>query len=370
MFAVSKNLIQKLKLPWSDLKIEYGTLYSFNRHYSLKNDDRPMPRASSFRRKNQPRYIKSDRNPYYPQNFPQENSQFYYQQQQQQQQYEKQQQYQYDSPNRQTQGQPAYEHYYPYSFNVPNPGGILQPSDALVRILEQPTIVLERKVEFMNLFLGFEQANRYTIMDPVGNHIGYLEEEDFGIMKAVMRQVYRLHRPFSVRVLDRYQNHVMTIRRPFSFINSHIKSILPSTGNNEGIILGETKQSWHLWRRRYDLYLAEGQEEYRQFGTVDSGFLGFSFPVFDETGAIIGAIDRNWVGIGREFFTDTGVYVLRMDPSSFQGLESEYGKDTVISGPLTLDQRAVMLGNAVSIDYDYFSRHSGRGGLFSAGSYE
>lgn len=38
-----------------------------------------------------------------------------------------------------------------------------------------------------------------------------MEEEDFGIVKAIMRQVYRLHRPFSVRVLDRYGQHVLTV---------------------------------------------------------------------------------------------------------------------------------------------------------------
>ncbi|KAG0044382.1 hypothetical protein BGZ83_010400, partial [Gryganskiella cystojenkinii] len=30
-------------------------------------------------------------------------------------------------------------------------------------------------------------------------------------------------------------------------------------------------------------------------------------------------------------------------------------------GGLTLDQRAIMLACAVSIDFDYFSRHSGNG---------
>lgn len=38
-----------------------------------------------------------------------------------------------------------------------------------------------------------------------------MEEEDFGITKAIMRQVYRLHRPFSVKVLDRQGQHLMTV---------------------------------------------------------------------------------------------------------------------------------------------------------------
>lgn len=255
---------------------------------------------------------------------------------------------------------------YDAEYTVSNPGGIIGASDAVVNLLSYPTLVIERQLEMMNVFLGFEQANRYTIMDPNnGSVLGYMEEEDFGIAKVILRQIYRLHRPFSVKVFDRHGTHILTIRRPFSFINSHIKAILP----NSDIVVGETRQQWHLWRRKYNLFLPENSEKeaYVQFGVVDAPFLSFSFPVMNEHGHVIGAIDRNWVGLGRELFTDTGVYILRMDPSSFKGLENSYPN---ISGPLTLDQRAVMLGTAVSIDFDYFSRHSNRGGLFGFYDYE
>ena len=53
-----------------------------------------------------------------------------------------------------------------------------------------------------------------------------------------------------------------------------------------------------------------------------------------------------------------------MDPASFSGMGNIYPS---VAGPLTLDQRAILLGNAVSIDFDYFSRHStGPGGGFLA----
>jgi hypothetical protein len=48
----------------------------------------------------------------------------------------------------------------------------------------------------MNVFLGFEQANRYVIMNVNGEHVGYLAEEDQGIMSTITRQVLRTHRPF------------------------------------------------------------------------------------------------------------------------------------------------------------------------------
>lgn len=203
-------------------------------------------------------------------------------------------------------------------------------------------------------------------MDIAGNHLGYMEEEDFNIGKAIMRQIYRLHRPFSVRVLDRMGQHVLTIRRPFAFINSHIKAILPGVDDENGnpLIIGESVQQWHLWRRRYNLFLNEGNETYNQFGYIDAPFLSFSFGVQNEEDKLIGGVDRNWVGLGRELFTDTGVYIIRMDPTTYAmdptsgiSVDSNYISDK----PLNLDQRAVLLATAVSIDFDYFSRHSGGG---------
>lgn len=245
-----------------------------------------------------------------------------------------------------------------YFAEVPNPSGVLTNNDAITRMLSEPILVIERRMEMMNLLIGFEQANKYVIMNASGNKLGYMEEEDFGIVKAILRQVYRLHRPFKVRVYDNDGNHLMTIDRKFSFINSRIKAVLPDSEGN-GIVIGESQQQWHLWRRKYNLFQHQSNEEYDQFAAVDAPFLSFAFPARDRDGALVGQVDRNWVGLGREFFTDTGIYVLRMDPSAFVSIPG-VGE---VAGPLTLDERAVMLATAVSIDFDYFSRHSRGGGL-------
>lgn len=235
-------------------------------------------------------------------------------------------------------------------------------------ILNEPTIVIERQIEMMNVVLGFEQANQYAIMDALGNKIGFMQERDFGFFKAVTRQIYRLHRPFTVDVFDNFGNILMTIRRPFSFVNSHIKAVLP---DENGTIVGESVQNWHLWRRRYQLFQREYENplEFTQFGNIDAPFLSFEFPVTDENNKIIASCDRNWVGIGRELFTDTGVYIVRFDSQqSFQGV---YPDEFISDKVLNYDQRAVMLANAVSIDFDYFSRHSRHGGgLLSFGTYD
>jgi hypothetical protein len=112
--------------------------------------------------------------------------------------------------------------------------------------------------------------------------------------------------------------------------------------------------------------------------------------------SLIGSVNRNFAGFGREIFTDTGVYALRMDAASVaaepQHLISNSHKNHSYPVPaavetpglmelrgvgkpaagrgMTLDERAVMLAAAVSIDFDYFSRHSsavGHGGFMPIG---
>lgn len=255
-----------------------------------------------------------------------------------------------------------------------NPNGIIGTSDPVTQILNQPTLVIQRQIEFMNLFLGFEQANKYSVMDSMGNQLGWLIERDFGIGKAIMRQIYRLHRPFTVDLLDTSGNLLLTIKRRFSIINSHIKAILPnvrSPNDPDGVVVGESVQSWHLWRRRYDLFargtgFAERDQTFMQYGKIDSGFLSWDFPVYNKNSEVVGDVSRNFGGLFREMFTDTGVYIVRMDPISFQGMEDYYGQ--ISNRSLTLDQKAVMLANAVSIDFDYFSRHSSQSpGFFMIG---
>lgn len=227
--------------------------------------------------------------------------------------------------------------------------------DGIPSLLQHPVLVLERQIEIMNVAFGFEQRNNYAIMSPDGYKLGSMVERDSGILSTVMRQVYKLHRPFHVDVFDHEDRLVLSIKRNFSLINSHIKVILPINGQvdlNNGEILGESVQRWHLWRRRYELFTNEGDNTFVQFGDIDSPFLAFSFPIRNEEGFVTSSIDRNWVGLAREMFTDSGIYVVRM--GNMDDINN-YGNTELINWR----QRAVLLANAVSIDFDYFSRHSG-----------
>ncbi|KAK4516470.1 uncharacterized protein ATC70_011442 [Mucor velutinosus] len=216
---------------------------------------------------------------------------------------------------------------------------VVKPDSRGAALLTQSALVVGRELEMMNVFLGYEQANRYKIMDPQGNHIGYIAEEE-GFGKSISRQLLRTHRKMNATILNTQGEVAFKIVRPYSLFNSRI---FIYTADDE--LVGEVQQRWNLVRRKYDLFVGTNQ-----FASIDTPFLGWDFNLQDEHGGTLGNVSRNFVGFAREIFTDTGEYVLRMDAVDGN------------SRGMTLDERAVTLACAVSIDFDYFSRHSSHGG--------
>ncbi|OAP64680.1 hypothetical protein AYL99_00652 [Fonsecaea erecta] len=314
---------------------------------------------------------------------------------------------------------------------------ILKSDHPAADILTQSGIVVQRQLEMMNVLIGFEQANRYVILDPHGNHIGYMAEHEGGIGYTMRRQFFNTHRAFTTHVFNRQSREVLRFHRPFSWINTRIRvydpwdapseiqrsssTMLTPRSNADSIdqpqisplplesmrIIGETHSQWAPLRRKYDLFLSHdlalnepgpgeiskrrgealsnlqqnqiaannrsgSTTDFTQFAAVNEPFLSWDFSLLDQNNRKIGSVNREFRGFGREIFTDTGSYVLRMDAAGMEdpadkqgdrgyaealgGREGNYG--------MTLDQRAVMLATAVTIDYDYFSRHSGGHGFF------
>ncbi|KJE91809.1 scramblase [Capsaspora owczarzaki ATCC 30864] len=223
-------------------------------------------------------------------------------------------------------------------------------------LLSHAGLIISRQIELANLLIGFEQANRYELRDPLGNQAGYLvEKKTFGT--AIMRQILRLHRPFTALVLDTAGNPVLRLHRPFTLINSTVY-----VEDHEGRPIGFARQKWHLWRRKYELYLID-REHALVWGDVDMGLWSWVFDVRDPNGKLLARIDKDFSGLMTEMFTDAHKYILKMDM-----LEAETPANELRDRPLYFDERAVSLACAVSIDFDFFSRHSGGGsglGLFS-----
>lgn len=242
------------------------------------------------------------------------------------------------------------------------------------------------------------------------------------MVKAMSRQVLRTHRPFKASVLDLEGNEVLKIHRPFAFINSRIMISTPDD-RLIGEVQQEwhlVRRKYNLFTiEQPDPSMIEKDESTTaiskeraldgqglnrvQFAHIDGGFLALDFDMQDEQGRPMASVNRNFVGFARELFTDSGQYALRFDAAVIQDLQQEQGLGATTAsattapssdsptatadgeknlqeakeiqaakdesalaqlesrGGLTLDQRAVMLACAVSIDFDYFSRHSGNG---------
>lgn len=317
-------------------------------------------------------------------------------------------------------------------------GGVLPPKHPALTLLGNSSLVIQRQIEMMNIMLGFEQANRYIIMDGQGQTLGYIAEQDHGIGRSIARQLARTHRSFTTHIFDAQEREVLRIHRPFAYINSRIRiydpvpeggytdnmetsTALQGTSASSAInpqgsaaqvsplkleemrIIGEAQQQWAPLRRKYNLFTYRALEQapendptpriesgdrpstettalteskapdaaieagMAQFAHINEPFLSWDFTLRDESNATVGSVNRNFVGFAREIFTDTGVYALRMDSAAqTTAVEAadgrEVGRFERDATAMTLDQRAVMLATAVSIDFDYFSRHSHAGG--------
>ncbi|KAJ3293288.1 hypothetical protein HDU79_000465 [Rhizoclosmatium sp. JEL0117] len=207
-------------------------------------------------------------------------------------------------------------------------------------VLQHAGLMVGRQLEMMNVLVGYEQANKYSVTDHNGVPVGFICEEEQSFMGTILRQVMGTRRAFKAVVLDVQGNVVLKIDRPIKwFLNS---SITISDANDT--VIGEVKQAWHPIKRKYDLFLGQ-----KQFGIIETPFLSWDFHIEDENGGLLSAVNRSFGGFAREIFTDTGVYAIHLDTLP-------------PSRPVSLDERAVILACAIDIDIDYFSRHSNSGG--------
>lgn len=238
-------------------------------------------------------------------------------------------------------------------------------------LLARTDLLITRHVEWANILVGFEQENRYVIVDPrqALALVGFVTEKSHWLF----RQFLRTRRPFIAEIMDAAGTVLFMVRRPIWFINSTIFAEI------DGKVVGFVKRRWHLWRRNYDLYIGN-----KQFAVVENpGLWNWTFTLKDENGRVLAEVDRHFRGFGYEMLTDAGQYAMRFgdvapayqpspgahtltaekaSPSELQGInvKSETETDTfTVDRPLSLLERAVTLALAVSLDNDYFSRHGG-----------
>ncbi|CAL5344253.1 hypothetical protein CsSME_00029517 [Camellia sinensis var. sinensis] len=216
-------------------------------------------------------------------------------------------------------------------------------------LLARSNLLITRDIEWANLVFGFEQENRYAIVDICypQSPAGLIREQS----NLIARQLLRSRRPFVAYITDAMGNELFRVRRPFWWITSSIYAEI------DGKEVGVVHRRWHLWKRVYDLYLGN-----KQFAVVENpGFWNWTFNLKDIDGQMLAQVDRDWRGFGFEIFTDAGQYVIRFGSADASPNIGPAGvvQELEVARPLTLSERAVAVALAVSLDNDYFSRHGG-----------
>ncbi|KAJ3923304.1 Scramblase-domain-containing protein [Lentinula edodes] len=279
-------------------------------------------------------------------------------------------------------------------------------AEGLERLLANDSLIVERQIEMLNVFIGFEQTNKYTISNSAGEQVGFIAEEPGGFLSSFNRQIFATHRPFKALVMDSSGTPILWVRRPFAWINSRMYVQRPTPGQevSESVLLdtfGEVQQIWHPFRRRYDLdspkrilsLSSDPQPEpeldtntFSQIATVDAPFLAWDFSVLDAAAREMTFISRSFRGLGRETQARSAFSLLCLCSMELIDLLGKYllhfgprrsevdatGNMLYSTQPplLSLEQRALFLALAVNIDFDYFSRHSGGHGFFHFGVWD
>lgn len=227
------------------------------------------------------------------------------------------------------------------SLDTSHLGYVLHEHSPAKSLLDHSSIGIQRKVEMMSIFMNVEQSRTFAIHATDGQPIGSIQEEESGwSSNFVTRQLFRLRRNFRAKVFDISGQHVLTLHRPFYWWMSKMYLYSP-----EGQLIGGVAAEWNLLRRKYDLFHL-GQ----QFSKVDAPPLSWTFDAINENGAILARVDKDFTGFARELFTDANQYALHLDP------------DPRDDNPvLYYDHRALLLALAITVDFDYFSRHQSSG---------
>jgi uncharacterized protein YxjI len=205
---------------------------------------------------------------------------------------------------------------------------------------ENKMFFVQQKKELAEIVLSFETANRYIIMTPSQQLVGFIAERSEGFLTVIKRLLLKSHRGFEVEVTDSAGGRAFHLRRGFFFFFSDL-----FVYGEMSQLIGSIHRRFGLLTKKYDLKDSMG----RVFATIKSPVWRlWTFPIADPRGLIRGAeITKKWGGVLKEVFTDTDTYCVN------------FGENE-----LSVEQKAIILAAAISIDFDFFENNQGNHGVF------
>ncbi len=195
-------------------------------------------------------------------------------------------------------------------------------------------LIVRQTREMLEVFTGFETANRYRILTPEGQEAMYAYE-DSGMLS---RQFMGNHRPLSLHVLGSDGGNILNANRSFFWFLSHL-----NVQDGSGAPIGSLKRKFAALKRKFVVLDAGGQQIAGLNGSI---FRPHTFTLNNARGEEMGRIVKEWGGIMREGFTDA-------DNFRIQFSDTERGEQT----------RLLLLASAFAIDLDFFEAKGSRHGI-------
>ena len=195
-------------------------------------------------------------------------------------------------------------------------------------------LIVRQTREMLEVFTGFETANRYRILTPDGQEAMYAYE-DSGMLT---RQFMGNHRPLSLHVLGSDGGNILNANRSFFWFLSHL-----NVQDGSGAPIGSLKRKFAALKRKFVVLDAGGQQIAGLNGSI---FRPHTFTLNNARGEEMGRIVKEWGGIMREGFTDADNFRIQFSDAE----RSEH-------------IRLLLLASAFAIDLDFFEAKGSRHGI-------
>ena len=204
----------------------------------------------------------------------------------------------------------------------------------MIDLANYQELVVRQTKEMLEIFTGFETANRYRVLTPEGEEAMFCYEES----GMLTRQFMGSHRPLNLHVVDKKGEPILNAYRNFFWFFSHL-----NVQDGAGAPIGSLHRKFGVLHRKFALLDSSGQQI---AGLNGSLFRRYTFTLNNASGQEMGRIVKQWGGILREGFTDA-------DTFSVQFSDVERSQEI----------RLLLLASAFAIDLDFFENKGSLAGI-------
>lgn len=186
------------------------------------------------------------------------------------------------------------------------------------KLFQLDTIVVNQKVAM------FQFGNQYQLQDSQGSDVGFVQENVPGWAKVARLFLNKAMLPFELDILDENQTVVAKIKRGFTLFMSKVE-----VQDGAGKVIGTFKGKMKLMGSRFDIH----DQSDAPVGKIEGNWKGWEFKITDNTGNIIGNVNKKWAGGMKELFTTADKYKVEMNPQ----VQEDENKVLMVSVAIAVD---------------------------------